>query len=75
MKPIETKSTNCVYAKDQPQYLQLPVHKTEDGMVTSCWQFSFRERLRVLFTGKLFVSQLTFNLPLQPIRPSVINKE
>ena len=52
MKPIEFPEQNCVYAKDQPEYLPLPVHKTEDGMVVSCWRLTWRERLRVLLTGK-----------------------
>ena len=71
MKPIKTKNTNVIYAKDQPEYIPLPVHRTEDGMVTSCWKLAFKERLRVLFFGRIFISQLTFNNPLQPIKPFV----
>ena len=71
MKPIEFKEQTCVYAKDQPQYIPLPVHKTEDGTLTSCWKLSLKERVKVLFTGKLWWSVLTFNQPLQPQRPSV----
>ena len=71
MKPIEFPEQNCVYAKDQPEYLPLPVHKTEDGMVISCWALTWRERLRVLLTGKMWWSVLTFNHPLQPQLPSV----
>ncbi len=39
MKPIEFEEQNCIYAKDQPEYLPLPAHKTEDGrvMVDSPW--------------------------------------
>jgi hypothetical protein len=73
MKPIEFPEHNCVYAKDQPQYLPLPVHKTEDGVVTSCWSLSWRERLKILFTGRIWWSVLTFNHPLQPQRPDVDN--
>ena len=71
MKPIEFAEQNCVYAKDQPEYLPLPVHKTEDGMVISCWALTWRERLRVLLTGRMWWSVLTFNHPLQPQSPHV----
>ena len=71
MKPIGFPEQNCVYAKDQPEYLPLPVHKTEDGMVISCWALTWRERFKMLFTGRMWWSVLTFNYPLQPQLPSV----
>ena len=71
MKPVEFAEQNCVYAKDQPEYLPLPVHKTLDGEVTSCWGLTWRERLRVLLTGRIWWTVLTFNHPLQPQRPDV----
>jgi len=71
MKPIAFPEHNCVYAKDQPEYLPLPVHRTADGKVISCWELTWRERLRVLVSGKLWWSVLTFNTPLQPQLPSV----
>jgi len=73
MKIIEFKECNTVYAKDQPQYLPLPAHKTKDGVVTSCWGFNLKERLVVLFTGRVFLQTLTFNNPLQPLKMSVTN--
>ncbi len=57
-----------VFAKDQPEYIPLPAAKLADGTVTTRWRVSFRERLRILFGGNLWVTQLTFNRPLQPIR-------
>jgi len=71
MKPIYFKEHNVVFAKDQKEYLQLPAHKDEDGVVTSCWRFSFIERLKVLLVGRVYLSQMTFNKPLQPQLPSV----
>lgn len=71
MRPIEFPEQNTVYAKDQPQYLPLPVHRTEDGEVTACWGLSWRERWTLLLTGRLWFTVLTFNHPLQPQRPSV----
>jgi len=69
MKPIKFEEHNCVYAENQPEYLPLPVYKTPEGMVISCWGLTFKERLRVLFTGKIWWSVFTFNKPLQPQLP------
>jgi hypothetical protein len=57
-----------VFAKDQPQYRQLPAVRLDDGTVISRWTLTWRERLRVLWTGSLWLSCLTFNHPLQPTR-------
>ena len=68
MKPIEFTEQNCVFAKDQKEYLPLPAFRndSEQGEVISCWKLSFIERMRILFTGKLWVSLMTFNNPLTP---------
>lgn len=74
MKPVEFEEANMVFAKDQPEYLPLPayIHPMDPhGTVVSCWQMTWRERLRVLWSGRLYLSVLTFNQPLQPQRPSV----
>ncbi len=71
MKPIDFKGTNVVFAKNQPEYLPLPAVRTEDGIVTTCWEASFKERLKFLFRGKLWLQLMTFNHPLQPILPSI----
>lgn len=73
VKPIKFKGANCTYAEHQPEYLPLPVHKANDEecTVTSCWKLTFWERLIVLFTGKFWFQQLTFDDPLQPQCPSV----
>lgn len=73
MKPIEFPEQNTVYAEDQPEYLPLPGFREPDGCVTTCWGLSLRERLRVLFTGRVWLSQLTFNQPLQPVAMRVEN--
>lgn len=69
MKPISFKEQNGVYAKDQPEYLPLPVHKTEEGLVISCWKLTWKERMLVFLTGRLWWGVLTFNEPLQPQCP------
>jgi len=72
MKPMEFRGVNCVYAKDQSEYLPLPAQKTEDGAVKTCWKLSLKERLTILFKGKLYLTILTFNKPLQPVKLTVI---
>lgn len=68
MKPIEFKEQNIIFAKDQPEYLPLPAFRNDGpmGEVISCWNLSFKERLKILFTGKLWVSLAMFGKPLTP---------
>lgn len=68
MKPIHFKGANCNYAESQEEYLTLPAykHEDEDGTVSSCWKLTRRERLKVLFTGKIYLSLLSFGKPLTP---------
>lgn len=70
MKPIEFKEQNVVFAKNQPEYQPLPAYRCTDpegfGEVISCWKLSFWERLRVLFTGKIWASLCMFGKPLTP---------
>jgi hypothetical protein len=66
VKPIYFKEVNYEYAKNQSEYLTLPSYRTKDGIVTSCWKLNLFERIKLLFNGKIFVSQMTFNRPLQP---------
>ena len=77
MKPIEFKHQNTVYAKDQPEYLPLPVLKIEgsEGHVISCWKMTFKERMKVLFTGKIWLDLMSFNKPLTPSFMSVNRKD
>ena len=71
MRPIEFSGQNTVIAKEQPEYLGLPAHLTEDGLVISCWRLSIWERLKVLWNGHIWLEVLTFNNPLQPLFMSV----
>jgi hypothetical protein len=71
MKPINFPGrNNVILIEDQP----LPCHvgRADECRVTSCWLLSWRERLLIFFTGKLWWQQLTFFEPLQPQRPSVL---
>lgn len=77
MKPINFKEANVVFAKDQPEYQPLPAYRIDSpkGEVVSCWKLSFRERLRLLFTGKLWIQLLSFNQALTPQYPTTIKSE
>lgn len=63
-----------VFAEHQPEYLPLSAWKLigdSYGEVITCWRPSLRERLAILFRGRIFLSLLTFNKPLSPIRFAV----
>jgi len=66
MKPIKFKQQNVTYAEKQDEYLDLPAYKAEDGYMVSCWELTLRERIKMLFTGCVWVHMWTFNQPLQP---------
>lgn len=71
MTPTQFTGSNITFAKDQPEYLPLPAHVSDyNGIVTSCWQLSLRERLKMLWTGRLWLQQMAFGKPLQPQKPS-----
>lgn len=67
MKAKKFKEANVVYGENQPQYLPLPAHKTEEGQAIFCFELDEEERKQIAETGELWVSLLTFNQPLQPI--------
>lgn len=69
--PVEAE---ICYAKDQPEYLQLPAltyGSPEFGHRLSRWKMSWAERLHVLVTGHVFLHVMTFNTPLQPVMITV----
>ena len=69
MKPIIFPESNVTFAEDQPEYLQLPAWRDneEQGTVISCWTMTWKERLKVLVTGKVWLSTMTFRKPPQPV--------
>jgi hypothetical protein len=70
MTPIEFPQQTIVWAKDQPPYLPLPAFTNERETI-SCWSLTWHERLRVLWTGRLWLRQCNFGQKLQPQAPSV----
>lgn len=77
MKPIKFKEVNVEFAKNQDEYETLPALKldTNEGEVISCWKLSFFERLKVLITGKVWLSLMSFNKALTPSFMSVNRKD
>lgn len=77
MKPIKFKHCNVTFAKDQHEYMPLPTLRinSPEGQVISCWKMSLRERIKVLFTGKVWLSLMSFNKPLTPSYMSVNRKD
>ena len=73
MKVVKFEGCNTVYAENQPEYLPLPAHRSSEGIVTSCWQLSLWERMKVFFTGQIFLQISTFNKSLQPLKMSIEN--
>lgn len=69
--PGVSPDKESVYAKDQPQYLPLPSHRTPDGIALSRWELTEEELQKVIHTRSIYLALCTFNQPLQPIIMSV----
>lgn len=67
MIPVKFPEADSVYGADQPEYEPLPSRslRFDDGsvMVTACWKLSWRERIRVLITGRVFSHLITAGSP------------
>ena len=70
MKPVQFPGANKVWAEDQPPYLPLPAY-TDHKAIISCWRLTWQERLKLLWSGRLWLHQWNFSQKLQPIAPSV----
>jgi hypothetical protein len=62
MKPIEFKENNRLLRKPESMTDELcgslPVH-AENGVCTSCWKMTFKERFNALLFGRIWVSVFT----------------
>lgn len=56
------------YAKNQPEYITLPAWRNDEGMVVTRWNLTWKERFLVLLQGSIWLTLLTFNKPLQPVK-------
>jgi hypothetical protein len=69
MKPIKFEGMNITYAADQEPYIPLPAYlNRKEGIVTSCWELSFKERVLILFGKNIYHHQLTYCKPPMPIK-------
>lgn len=68
MNLIEFKEQTEIIAKDQPEYLPMPalILQNQEGTVICCWKLTWKEKLKILFTGKIWHSVWTFGQPVQP---------
>jgi hypothetical protein len=62
-----------VFGADQLEYQPLPAYPCQDDerTVISRWKLTWSERLRILWTGNIWLSLLTFGHPIQPSMLSV----
>lgn len=82
MELTEFPEQTVVYAKHQSEYKPLPAHRYEDkaGRITCCWKLTWRERFKLLVTGRLWHDILTFDNALQPQllsvdKPEMVNRK
>jgi hypothetical protein len=69
MEPIKFNGYNTEIAKDQDEYNTLPAFVNFDSIekdVVSCWKMTWKERIKVLFSGEIFLTIRTYGDPLQP---------
>lgn len=78
MEAIRFPEQTVVFAEGQEEYKPLPAYLHYDfpgGTMTCCWRLTWYERLKLLFTGKLWHSVMTFGGHLQPQRLDVDKPE
>lgn len=73
MTPVPFEGQNRVFGANQSQYNPLPAYQDETGHVVTCWEMTESEKAEFILTGRLFILISTFNQPLQPILPTVVN--
>jgi hypothetical protein len=66
MKPIKFPQQNITYTKPEgmtdEECSSLPAFQYE-GQIISCWEMSFKERIKVLFTGVIWFGVLAHRQP------------
>ena len=80
MKAVKFKEQNIEMGKDQPQHETLPACRTDDGIIISCWKFTWKEKIKILFGKPIWLWQYTFNHGMNPISldmdyPEITTKE
>lgn len=65
MKPIPFPEQTMVLADKQEAFRTLPAFQDEEETI-SLWRLSWRERLKALITGRVWLRQRNCGEPLQP---------
>lgn len=70
MKLINFPQANVHIAENPSEYKPIPSYYVDyyhpQGQIICCWKLSFWERIKLLFTGKVWHKILTYNEPVQP---------
>ena len=75
MKSQEFEGQNVKIAENQPEYETLPAfYNKEEGSMTFCFELDEQELEQVKKTGKIWIKQLTFGKPMQPIAGTVLKE-
>lgn len=67
MRPIAFPECNVNFGAGQEGVETLPAARQPDGVVISCWEFTPEELAYITQHGKIWLSQHTYNAPLQPV--------
>jgi len=70
MKPIDFPERTVMVAENQDEYLTLPAFQDEIDTI-SRWQFTWRERVLILFGAGLWIRQRNRKRAVQPLLPQV----
>lgn len=67
MKPIDFKQSNTVYTKpsnwvEEAECGSLPC-RVSNGVIISCWYIPFIKRLKLLFTGRVWLGVVSDGMP------------
>jgi hypothetical protein len=70
MYPITFPEQNRYWAIEQPKFRPLPAYTNDIDTITK-WQFSWYDRLRILFGRPLWLLHFNHSSPLQPLLPTL----
>jgi len=73
-RPVKFKQANAELTKNNE--ISMPVYiDHEIGCIISCWKMPFIRRLKVLFTGRIWLNVLSKKHPLLYIESSVFENK
>lgn len=68
MKPIEFPEQNIIAKSNDENVKPLPIYFSEESMsAVSCWEVTDEDIERMKSTHKIYLSQMTFGGPIQPV--------